>query len=240
MPGNTYRGHRFWPGFRQLIDNPVVLPILQELLGDPAWGHAPAGLPHSLRPRIRLDHDNVHHRPPHKQGDRLEGRKARWPCRRTPESWPHTFALHGGPSSWHITCVFELRSVGPGEGGFGAAAGSHTMQGREALETMGLETDEWKREWVDTEWTRKHPDWDDAAAPIHRVEGQSGDCILFTGARKSMELADSRVGTPRSELDLHAWSTEKMVHGTIPWSGKGERRTVFHSAQRRTMSLDQL
>ena len=217
-----------------------MLPILQELLGDPAWGHAPAGLPHSLRPRIRLDHDNVHHRPPHKQGDRLEGRKARWPCRRTPESWPHTFALHGGPSSWHITCVFELRSVGPGEGGFGAAAGSHTMQGREALETMGLETDEWKREWVDTEWTRKHPDWDDAAAPIHRVEGQAGDCILFTGARKSMELADSRVGTPRSELDLHAWSTEKMVHGTIPWSGKGERRTVFHSAQRRTMSLDQL
>ena len=49
--------------FRDLIDNPAVLPVLQELLGEPKWGHAHPALPEELRPRIRLDHDNIHFRP---------------------------------------------------------------------------------------------------------------------------------------------------------------------------------
>ena len=36
--------------------------------------------------------------------------------------------------------------------------------------------------------------------PAHRVEGQAGDCVLFT---------------------------EKLSHGTVPWTGSGERRTLF-------------
>ena len=36
---------------------------------------------------------------------------------------------------------------------------------------------------------------------VHHVEAKAGDCILFT---------------------------EKLKHGTIPWSGKNERRTLFY------------
>ena len=54
--GNTYTGRRFWSqAYRDLVDNETMLPILQELLGDPAWGHAPAHMPVDLRPLIRLD-----------------------------------------------------------------------------------------------------------------------------------------------------------------------------------------
>ena len=35
------------------------------------------------------------------------------------------------------------------------------------------------KEWTDSIWTRKHPEWDESV-PVHRVEGQAGDCILFT------------------------------------------------------------
>jgi len=37
--------------------------------------------------------------------------------------------------------------------------------------------------------------------PVHRVFAKAGDCILFT---------------------------EKLKHGTIPWAGNGERRTLFY------------
>ena len=58
--GNTYMGRRFWSkAYMDLIDNETMLPIVEELLGDPAWGHAPAHLPAGLRPLFRLDHDNV-------------------------------------------------------------------------------------------------------------------------------------------------------------------------------------
>ena len=63
--GNSYRGQRFWDdSFRSLIDRPSVLPILEEILGDPAWGHAAPATPHELRHRIRLDHDHLRHMPP--------------------------------------------------------------------------------------------------------------------------------------------------------------------------------
>jgi hypothetical protein len=59
--GNTYMGGRFWSkAYRDLIDNETMLPILEEVLGDPSWGHAPAHMPAELRPLFRLDHDNIH------------------------------------------------------------------------------------------------------------------------------------------------------------------------------------
>ena len=42
--GFTYaaRYSQFWSqGYRDLIDNPVVLPIITELLSDLQWGHCP-------------------------------------------------------------------------------------------------------------------------------------------------------------------------------------------------------
>jgi len=42
---------------------------------------------------------------------------------------------------------------------------------------MGIEN--WRKEWTDSQWTKKHPDWPEEI-PMHRVEGKAGDCILFT------------------------------------------------------------
>ncbi len=103
--GNVYRGRRMWSKqYRDLIDNPAVLPVLRELLADPKWGHAHPALPDQLRSRIRLDHDNIHFQAPVAQGAK-------------PSRGNH---LHGGPDAWHITAVYELESVGKGDGGFGA------------------------------------------------------------------------------------------------------------------------
>ena len=108
--GNTYKGRRFWSkAYRDLIDNEIMLPIMEELLGDPAWGHAPAHMPVDLRPSLRLDHDNVHYKPG-----------------RSPTDGPDVGgALHGGPGNFHITCVYELKTVAPNTGGFGCVAGTH-------------------------------------------------------------------------------------------------------------------
>ena len=164
-----------------LIDNETMLPILEEILGDPSWGHAPAHMPEALRPLFRLDHDNVHYKP---------GRK--------PTDGPDVGGtLHGGPDSFHITCVYELKTVGPGDGGFGCVVGTHKPEYHRKL--LNIDGD-WKRNWVDTEWTSRLENWD-PDVPVHRVEARAGDCILFT---------------------------EKLTHGTIPWAGSGERRTLFY------------
>ena len=68
--GNTYVGRRFWSkAYRDLIDNETMLPILEEILGDPSWGHAPAHMPAELHPLFRLDHDNIHYKPGRKPTD---------------------------------------------------------------------------------------------------------------------------------------------------------------------------
>ena len=131
--GNAYRGRRMWSKpFRDLIDLPSVLPVLQELLGEPKWGHAHPALPEELRRRIRLDHDNIHYQGPVAEGDK-------------PARGNH---LHGGPAAHHITAVFELKSVGRGDGGFGCCPGTHMPAGLAKAEGMGVEN--WKTEWCDT------------------------------------------------------------------------------------------
>ena len=180
--GNTYVGRRLWSkAYMDLIDNETMLPIVQEILSDPAWGHAPAHMPEELRPLFRLDHDNIHYKPG-----------------RTPSDGPDVGGgLHGGPTAWHITCVYELNSVGPGDGGFGCVIGTHKPENYQKVQNM---EGDWRRNWVDTEWTSQLENWDQDV-PVHRVEAKAGDCILFT---------------------------EKLTHGTIPWAGKGERRTLFY------------
>ena len=102
-----------------LIDHPSVLPILEELLGDPAWGHAPTAVPAELRSRVRLDHDNIHYQPAYTGGSLDEKTAA---AKRAGSN------LHGGPSAHHITVVYELNSVRPGDGGFGCLPGSHKQE----------------------------------------------------------------------------------------------------------------
>ena len=78
-----------------LIDNETMLPIIEEVLGDPSWGHAPAHTPPELRSHFRLDHDNIHYKPG-----------------RTPHDGPDKGgSLHGNPENFHITCVYELITV---------------------------------------------------------------------------------------------------------------------------------
>jgi hypothetical protein len=131
--GNTYEGRRFWSkAYRDLIDNETMLPILEEVLGDSVWGHAPAHMPAELRPLFRLDHDNVHFRP---------GRK--------PTDGPDTGrgGLHGSPENWHVTCVYELKTVGPSDGGFGCVVGTHKPANEQKL--LNIEGD-WKWNFCNT------------------------------------------------------------------------------------------
>ncbi len=180
--GNTYRGRRFWSkAFKDLIDNETMSPIIEEILGDPSWGHAPAHTPPELRPLFRLDHDNIHYKP---------GRSLQ-------DGTDKGGSLHGNPGNFHITCVYELKTVEKGDGGFGCVPGSHKPHIEERLTSI---EGEWRSNWCNTEWTSRLPNWPDEV-PVHHVEAKAGDCILFT---------------------------EKLKHGTIPWSGKNERRTLFY------------
>ena len=180
--GNTYRGRRFWSkAFKDLIDNETMFPIIEEILSDPSWGHIPAHTPPELRPLFRLDHDNIHYKPG-----------------RSPQDGPDKGgSLHGNPGNFHITCVYELKTVEKGDGGFGCVPGSHKPHIEERLTSM---EGEWRSNWCKTEWTSRLPNWPDDV-PVHHVEAKAGDCILFT---------------------------EKLKHGTIPWSGNNERRTLFY------------
>ena len=180
--GNTYSGIRFWSkAYMDLIDNQTMMPIIEEILSDPSWGHIPAHVPEDLRPLFRLDHDNIHYK---------SGRK--------PTDGPDAGGgLHGGPGNFHITCVYELKTVGPNDGGFGCVPGTHKPTNEEKLTNI---KGDWRRNWCNTNWTSILPNWD-KDIPVHRVEAKAGDCILFT---------------------------EKLKHGTIPWAGINERRTLFY------------
>lgn len=82
----------------------------------------------------------------------------------------------------------------------GCCPGTHKPAGNEKLENMpGVSGRHWATQWVDSPWTTKHPNWD-PSVPVHYISARAGDCILFT---------------------------EKLKHGTIPWTGKNERRTLF-------------
>ena len=135
--GNQYEGRRFWSdGYRNLLDHPKIFPILQEILGDARWGHAPPTMPDEMRGRVRLDHNNIVHLP------------AFDPDQMDTHGWGAK-TLHGNPLNWHVTTVFELKSIGPGEGGFGAAAGTHKPEGHDRLLNMGLTHEEWRSQWCD-------------------------------------------------------------------------------------------
>ena len=197
--GREYEGRRFWgQPYVDLIDLPTVLPILEELLGQPSWEHAPRAVPVELRSRIRLDHDNIHHQAAHTGGTEHLSESA---DEAAVERKMRGSSLHGGPTAHHITCVYELKSVGKGEGGFGCLPGckqapatwshnpasdtrcaktAHTPEHNEKVEQL---PEGWREQWADTPWTSVHPDWPRDEIPIpDRIEAKAGQCIIFTGA----------------------------------------------------------
>ena len=91
-----------------------------------------------------------------------------------------------------LTLVYELQPVAPGQGGFGCIPGSHRPDFPALPEHEG-----WRKSWATDEL--RGAEWP-ANVPVHRIEAQPGDCIIFT---------------------------EKLLHGTLPWAGGGERRTLF-------------
>jgi ectoine hydroxylase-related dioxygenase (phytanoyl-CoA dioxygenase family) len=160
------RTHRFGdllgrdPAFLELIDNPAVVAVLGEIIGRD----------------FRLDHtyaDVI------RSGD-----------------GPIGTVLHGGmvpfrPSEYYlvtngeihsglVAVAFNLKDVGPEDGGFACVPGSH--------KSAFAFPEQWKH------LSELHP-------CVRRVTGPAGTAIVFT---------------------------EAMVHGTLPWHGKDERRTVFY------------
>jgi len=195
--GNTYEGRRFWSkAYRDLIDNETMLPILEEVLGDSAWGHAPAHMPESLRSQIRLDHDNIHYKPGRKPSDGPDKGRS---------------GLHGRPESWHVTCVYELKTVGPGDGGFGCVVGTHKPANEQKLLDMD---GEWRTNFVDTEWTSQLPNWDQDV-PVHRVEARAGDCILFTEKLKHDTIPWAGSGERRTLF--YKYVPFGMHHGDVAY-----------------------
>ncbi len=154
--------------FRQLIDNPPVLPILEELLGA----------------EFRLDHEYV---------DIIRSGMG-----------PIGAGLHGGavpfrPIEYYrsgdgqmhsglVGVAYNLKEVGPTDGGFACVPGSH--------KSAFAFPDRWK-------------DLSDPHSCVRRVTGAAGSAIVFT---------------------------EALVHGTLPWQGSEERRTVFYKYSPRTLA----
>jgi ectoine hydroxylase-related dioxygenase (phytanoyl-CoA dioxygenase family) len=140
--------------YQELVSAPTVLPMLEEILGDPRHGHAVQSAPLSLRSCIRLDHDNTHYKPSYGPGAADKGG-----------------GLHGGIDARHCTVLYELRDVPEGFGGFGCIAGSH-RPGQPLPRHDG-----WQRSWATPEL--RGPSWP-AAVPVHRVSLPAGGAVVFS------------------------------------------------------------
>ena len=76
--------------------------------------------------------------------------------------------------------AYNLKDVGPNDGGFGCVPGSHKSNYP------------FPKEWIEME--EPHP-------IVQRVTGPAGTAVIFT---------------------------EAQTHGTLEWTGKDERRTIFY------------
>jgi hypothetical protein len=148
--------------FRDLLDNPTVTPVLAGILGE----------------QFRLDHE---------YGDLIRRGKG-----------PIGTRLHGGavpfdPSQYYTVAqgqirsglavvAYNLRDVGPADGGFAAVPGSHKA------------AYQFPPDWIELDTPEPRP-W------LRRVTGPAGTAFIFT---------------------------EALSHGTLPWTGAGERRTLFY------------
>lgn len=145
--------------YRDLIDNPAITPYLANLLGD----------------QFRLDHVYIDVIRSGKGpiGTNLHGGGA-------PYSPTFYYRFHNGMMYNGLSVVaYNLKDVGPMDGGFGCVPGSHKSNFKFP--------EEWKA-------------MDEPGPFVERVTGPAGTAILFT---------------------------EALTHGTLPWNGADERRTIF-------------
>lgn len=145
--------------FRDLIDNPHTTPYVEEVLG----------------PGFRLDHDyaDVIRTGLGPIGAVLHGGG-------TPFSPAEYYHVRDGRIHTGLTVVaYNLRDVGPEDGGFACVPGSH--------KSSFPFPDVWR------DLSELHPS-------VRRITGPAGTAIIFT---------------------------EALTHGTLPWRGRQERRTVF-------------
>lgn len=159
------RTHRFDPllswgkDYRDLIDNPSIVPYLAALLGQ----------------EFRLDHVylDVIRSGKGPIGTRLHGGS-------TPFRAHSYFHYSDGDMYNGLSVVaYNLKDVGPMDGGFGCVPGSH--------KSNYSFPEEWK-------------EMDEVDPIVERVTGPAGTAIIFT---------------------------EALTHGTLPWTGSDERRTIF-------------
>jgi len=165
VPGDATT-HRFgdvldWgPAVRTLIDHEPMLPYLEEILG------ADFRLDHDYADLIRSGKGPI--------GTRLHGGAMPFDPGQS-----YTF-IEGRPRSGLLVIAYNLRDVGPNDGGFGCVPGSHKAN-------LPFPED-----WRELE--------EDRDGLVRAVTGPAGTAIIFT---------------------------EAMTHGTLPWRGTGERRTLF-------------
>ena len=152
-------GQRSASPWRQLLTLPAVVPVLGELLSEPRWGHVPPRVPAARRAEWRLDHDYVDVKPGYTE---------------TADKSPAGDGnLHGGIHAHHVTCVFELRTVQPGDGGFACVAGSHSPAFRwpAGCGPGAVAGSRW-RELEGGEF--------DERLGVRVVSAAAGDCIVFS------------------------------------------------------------
>jgi ectoine hydroxylase-related dioxygenase (phytanoyl-CoA dioxygenase family) len=119
--------------------------------------------------------------------------------------------LHGVPEGFHVTAVYELCDVNVGDGGFGCLPGTHDFEYNARVQNMGKG---WNQHWTESPYTHTMDTWP-VDVPVHRVVDEvggikAGDCIIFS---------------------------ERTKHGTLPWLGEGERRTLFYKCLLRAVYI---
>ena len=164
-----------------LIAPPAVEPILRELCSSYEYGHLHPSCPVSKRGHFRLDHDNAHYiapfDPEHSVNAEVDFPAAEHHNHAPMSLWTPDGIIqdgfHGGPPLYHISVVYELQPVGPGDGGFACIAGSHlngALIGPHKQSPLGAGHVPWGK-----------PPWPpEVDCDVTRVEGQPGQAIIFT------------------------------------------------------------
>ena len=144
-----------------LIDQPPILPYLEDLMG------SGVRLDHVYLDLIRSGLSPI--------GSTLHGGN-------TPFSPTHYYKYQDGGMHCGLSVVaYNLRDVGPDDGGFACVPGSHKANFS-----------------LPAEWRNMA---DEVPSIATRITGPAGTAVIFT---------------------------EALTHGPLPWTGAGERRTIFY------------